>query len=62
MDCHTRFEIRRHFHDESAVICPQCHSEMRRVFSPTTVIFKGSGFYTTDNGKNGSKPEEQGYS
>jgi predicted nucleic acid-binding Zn ribbon protein len=26
---------------------------VHRVFAPPTVIFKGSGFYVTDNGRNG---------
>ena len=28
--------------------CEHCRSETSRVFSPAGIIFKGSGFYTTD--------------
>lgn len=28
--------------------CEDCNSETMRVFSPAGIIFKGSGFYTTD--------------
>jgi len=31
-----------------AVQCRYCKSETRRVFSPVGIIFKGSGFYSTD--------------
>lgn len=29
--------------------CPTCKGEVKRVISAPAVIFKGSGFYTTDN-------------
>ena len=47
--CSNRFEQRRSFTDESKVKCPKCQQEARRVFSPVPIIFKGSGFYVTDN-------------
>ena len=28
--------------------CPDCGAPTKKVFSPTRVIFKGSGFYVTD--------------
>ena len=34
--------------------CIHCKSDTRRVFSPVGIIFKGSGFYSTDY-KSGSK-------
>ena len=37
-----------------SVPCIHCKSETRRVFSPVGIIFKGSGFYSTDY-KSGSK-------
>ena len=48
-DCSCRFELRKSFNDKSAVTCPQCGGNARRVFSPVPIIFKGSGFYSTDN-------------
>ena len=47
--CSSRFEIRRAFNDESKVICNRCGGEARHVYSPVPIIFKGSGFYCTDN-------------
>ncbi|MEE8325310.1 MAG: FmdB family zinc ribbon protein [Candidatus Humimicrobiaceae bacterium] len=36
------------------VKCVECKSDTQRVFSPVGIIFKGSGFYSTDY-KKGSK-------
>ncbi|MDP2729438.1 MAG: zinc ribbon domain-containing protein [Dehalococcoidales bacterium] len=58
--CKTRLELRRGFNDESPVLCPQCGSNACRVFSPVPVIFKGSGFYSTDYRQNkGHEPEKE---
>lgn len=35
--------------------CEHCSSETSMVFSPAGIIFKGSGFYTTDYKASGSK-------
>ncbi|HEX7712701.1 MAG TPA: zinc ribbon domain-containing protein [Bacillota bacterium] len=42
--------------------CPKCNSEVRRLISQNTnVIFKGSGFYTTDY-RSGSHSSSSGTS
>ncbi len=46
--CSSRFELRRSFSDNSLVSCPHCGCDARRIFSPVPIIFKGSGFYSTD--------------
>jgi len=39
--------------------CPTCGSEVRRLVSRNvSVLYKASGFYTTDYGSNGHKPSE----
>jgi putative FmdB family regulatory protein len=54
-DCRTRFEVKRSFSEEYAVACPKCQGRVRRVFTPTAVVFNGPGFYTTDSrGKDSS--------
>ena len=53
--CHLKFELKQTFSDESIVTCPKCKNGAQRLFSPVPVIFKGSGFYVTDNRK--SVPE-----
>lgn len=52
--CAHRFEVRRSFNESSPVSCPQCDCDAQRIFSPVPVIFKGSGFYITDNRGNHS--------
>ena len=54
--CSTQFEIKHSFDDKPVVTCPKCQGAVQRVFSPVPVIFKGTGFYTTDN--RNSAPEE----
>ena len=37
--------------------CPSCGREAERVFDPSGIVFKGSGFYNTDQrGKGTSAP------
>jgi len=31
--------------------CPLCHHSAHRVFQVPSIVFKGSGFYTTDHRK-----------
>jgi putative FmdB family regulatory protein len=47
--CLIRFEEKRHFGEDGGASCPECQSEARRIFSPVPIIFKGPGFYVTDN-------------
>ncbi len=47
--CHHRFEVRQGFNDKPQAKCPECKETARRVFHPTPIIFKGSGFYVTDH-------------
>jgi putative FmdB family regulatory protein len=45
-------EIERHqgFHDKPLKRCPECSkNSLKKVISPVRVVFKGSGFYSTDN-------------
>ena len=49
--CNLKFELKQSFSDESMVACPKCQNGAKRLFSPVPVIFKGSGFYVTDNRK-----------
>ncbi|MFC2045563.1 FmdB family zinc ribbon protein [Chloroflexota bacterium] len=48
--CAYRFELKRRFdEDAGSPCCPQCESKVRRIFSPSVILFKGSGFYVTDS-------------
>jgi len=35
--------------EEGPTACTRCGGELRRVFHPTGIIFKGGGFYKTDS-------------
>jgi len=52
-NCLHHFELKRSFQDASPVSCPRCHGGTRKLFSPVPIVFKGSGFYTTDYGSRG---------
>lgn len=54
--CGHLFEIVQSMRDETLTECPQCGGELRKVFAPPAISFKGSGFYATDHGKNKTKP------
>ena len=52
--CRKRFDIRRGFDDESVTECPECGGRAHRLFTAVPIIFNGSGFYITDNRRNGA--------
>ena len=59
VDCQTEFELRQSFAEAGSGVCPQCSGAGRRVFHAVPVIYKGSGFYTTDYGRP-KRPVENG--
>ena len=57
--CHFHFERRQGFDEEPVAACPACQGQARRVIHPSPVIFKGSGFYTTDSRKGSAAEKRQ---
>lgn len=53
--CGEHLEVVQSFHDEPLTVCPSCRGQLRKVFSPVGITFKGSGFYKTDSR---SRPKE----
>ena len=51
--CNHEFELRQSFNDKCEVTCPRCQNNVKRLFSPVPIIFKGSGFYVTDHSSKG---------
>jgi putative FmdB family regulatory protein len=47
---HT-FEVMQRMTDDPLTACSTCDAPVQRVFHPVAVHFKGSGFYSTDYGK-----------
>ena len=45
--------------DETLTVCPVCGGELRKVFAPPAISFKGSGFYATDHGKKSKSGTEK---
>ena len=48
--CNYHFEMKQGFDDDPVAICSKCQGEARRLFNAVPIIYKGSGFYTTDHG------------
>ena len=46
--CGHRFELRQGFDAEPVEVCPRCQGKAPRQFHSVAMIYKGSGFYTTD--------------
>ncbi|HLV99565.1 MAG TPA: FmdB family zinc ribbon protein [Ktedonobacterales bacterium] len=51
--CGHRFEAWQHMTDDPLTVCPKCGAQIHRVLYPAGIVFKGSGFYKTDNGSSG---------
>ena len=49
--CAHEFELRQSFSEAGSATCPVCSGSGRRLFHAVPVIYKGSGFYTTDYGR-----------
>ena len=48
--CGIQFEKHQKFSDKPLKRCPECgESALHKVYSPVSVIYKGSGFYSTDH-------------
>ncbi len=47
--CDRELEVVQKFTDDALTDCPECDGNLRKVFNAVGVVFKGSGFYATDN-------------
>lgn len=56
--CGKTFEVRQKFSDAPLTTHEDCGGSVERLLSPPALQFKGSGWYITDYGKNGSSPSE----
>ncbi len=49
-NCGVQFDRQQSFNDTPLTKCPECKKKaLRKVYSPVGIVFKGSGFYTTDH-------------
>jgi len=65
-NCEYQFEQQQKFSDNPLKTCPNCgKSTLHKVYMPVRVIYKGSGFYSTDHPSNSrssahtNKPEKE---
>lgn len=48
--CGVQFEQTQKFADAPLTRCPECgKKQLRKVYTPVGIVFKGSGFYATDH-------------
>lgn len=46
--CDKVFEVEHPMSERPHITCPNCGADAERVFEPSGISFKGSGFYNTD--------------
>lgn len=49
--CETTFEVEHPMSEHPEVRCPECGAIANQVFGAAGIVFKGSGFYNTDQRK-----------
>ena len=63
-ECGARFEIIQKFSDEPLALHSDydgvsCSGSVRKLLAAPAIQFKGSGWYVTDYGKGGKKPDQE---
>lgn len=49
-NCGVRFDQQQKFSDAPLTRCPECSKKtLQKVYQPVGIVFKGSGFYSTDH-------------
>lgn len=50
--CGVQFDQHQSYDEDPLVICPECREKsLQKLIQPVGIVFKGSGFYVTDNRK-----------
>ena len=60
--CGHQFEVFQRMSDEPIQTCPKCEGKVTKMLYPSGVVFKGSGYYSTDYRASGSPASENGSS
>ncbi len=58
-NCGYQKSVLHGINETPLVSCDSCGTQMKRTISKVGVIFKGSGFYITDNRNNSKKDESK---
>ncbi|MBI5960055.1 MAG: zinc ribbon domain-containing protein [Chloroflexi bacterium] len=61
-ECGVRFDEHQKFSDAPISECPECGGHTHRVPQPVGIVFKGSGWYVKDSGRqnNLATPKREG--
>ena len=49
--CGYEFEEFQSITADALTVCPKCQGQIKRQIFPAGIVFKGPGFYVTDNAK-----------
>ena len=60
--CDNRFDAVQAFTDDALTTCEKCSGKLRKLFGSVGVVFKGSGFYRTDNRESAKSSSSNGSS
>jgi putative FmdB family regulatory protein len=61
--CGVQFERNQKFSDAQLTRCPECGKKsLRKVYTPVGIVFKGSGFYSTDHRSPSGNSRTSGHS
>lgn len=52
--CGVQFEVEHPMSERPVVTCPDCGAKAEQVFGASSIVFKGHGFYNTDQRGKGS--------
>lgn len=55
--CGEEFDVYQRFDEDALTECPRCDAPLRKLFQPTGIVFKGSGFYRTDSRSSGKSSD-----
>lgn len=59
--CGAKFKLKQSFLDKPLLHCPKCHRRtVGRVPQTPAIIFRGSGWYSTDHRSSASSPNTLG--
>jgi putative FmdB family regulatory protein len=58
--CGNRFDVLQRIDESPLLTCERCGGELRKVFHPAGIVFKGSGFYATDSRKPAATSSKDG--
>jgi putative FmdB family regulatory protein len=56
--CEEEFDVFQSFSDKELTTHDGCGGDLRKVFHPSPIVFKGSGFYKTDSRTGGSSDDD----